>query len=448
MVKIVCSVRKNVLSVIAIIVSCTVVTSAQNKNDSVKTFNLDQCITYALQHQPAVMETALGVSIAKKNNAINLSSWLPQVNLNGNLTHYYTLPTTLSFNPFNPEGALIQGHAGIANTFIPQISATETILSPDVVYAAKSAHLYVQQAQQANDSSKINLVATVSRAFYDLLLTLEQITVLKEDTTRLAKNLRDTYHQYIGGVVDKTDYKEATISLNNSKAQLKQMNESIAPQYSVLKQLMGFPPDKEFNVNFDTVQMLQQISVDTTQQLQIENRIEYQQLETARQLQQQAIKYYKYQFMPSLSAFYNYNYEYESSSFSNLFVNAYPYSYIGATVSFPLFTGLRRIESIQRAKMQGQQLDWAELSLKSTIYSQYTAALANYKSNLYDLTLMKENVTMAKDVYGVVSLQYKQGVVAYLNVITAESNLMSSEISYLNALFQVSCPEIGLHKKV
>ena len=74
MVKIVCSVRKNVLSVIAIIVSCTVVTSAQNKNDSVKTFNLDQCITYALQHQPAVMETALGVSIAKKTMQ---STYLP-----------------------------------------------------------------------------------------------------------------------------------------------------------------------------------------------------------------------------------------------------------------------------------------------------------------------------------------------------------------------------------
>jgi outer membrane protein TolC len=55
-------------------------------------------------------------------------------------------------------------------------------------------------------------------------------------------------------------------------------------------------------------------------------------------------------------------------------------------------------------------------------------------------------MAMAKDVYGVVSLQYKQGFVAYLNVITAESNLISSEISYLNALFQVLSSKIDLEK--
>jgi outer membrane protein TolC len=53
---------------------------------------------------------------------------------------------------------------------------------------------------------------------------------------------------------------------------------------------------------------------------------------------------------------------------------------------------------------------------------------------------------MAKDVYGVISLQYKQGVVAYLNVITAESDLISSEISYLNALFNVLLSKVDLER--
>jgi len=53
---------------------------------------------------------------------------------------------------------------------------------------------------------------------------------------------------------------------------------------------------------------------------------------------------------------------------------------------------------------------------------------------------------MAKRTYFVVTLQYKQGIVAYLNVITAESNLISSEISYLNALFQVLSNKIDLEK--
>jgi outer membrane protein TolC len=438
--------RGYLLILLILCVPC--LTSSQNKNtaDTVRYLNLDQCIVYALEHQPAVMQAQLGVSIAQKTNAINLSAWLPQVNLSGNLTHYNNLPTTLSANPLNPEGPLVQNHPGVSNTLIPQLSATQVIFNPDVLYAARSARLYVQLAQQSSDSTKINLIATVSKSFYGLLFTLEQMNVLKEDTARLAKNLSDTYHQYVGGIADKTDYKEATISLNNSRAQLKQARENVRPQYASLKQLMGFPVEKEFSVSFDTLQMMKQIAFDTTQHLDYGKRIEFQEIQTVKNIQQQEVRYYQSQFLPTVSAFYNYYYEFENNSFSELFPQAYPYSYVGATVNIPLFTGARRVESIQRAKMQSQQLEWAEGGLKARINSEYTAALAGYKTNLFDLNLMQGNVTMAKDVYGIVTLQYKQGVVAYLNVITAESNLISSEINYLNALFQVLLSKVDLEK--
>src|SRR5204862_392045 len=113
-------------------------------------------------------------------------------------------------------------------------------------------------------------VVSSCKSFYNVLLTLQQINVLKEDTTRLGKNLRDTYHQYKGGIVDETDYLQATITLNNSRAQLKQANENVVPQYAALKQLMGYEPDKDFNVSIDTVQMMNDIQIDTTKQLQYE----------------------------------------------------------------------------------------------------------------------------------------------------------------------------------
>ena len=416
-----------------------------NSTDTILYLNLDQCITYALQFQPAINRSLIGMSIVKKTNAINLSAWLPQVNVVGNLNHYNQLPTVLSVNP-TPGGPLIQTRSGLNNTFIPQLSATQTIYSPDVLNAAKSAHLYVEQAKQSNDSTKIDVISTVSKAFYNLLLNLEQINVLKEDTARLTKNLRDAYHQYVGGIVDKTDYKEASITLNNSRAQLKQVSENVQPLYASLKQLMGFPAEKEFYVSFDTMQMVKKIAFDTTQVLEYQKRIEFQLLQTLKKLQIQNLKYSRSQFLPTLSAFYNYIPEFENNSFSNLFNHSYPYSYFGASLSISLFTGLRRSETIQRSRLQLQQINWAELDLKSRIYSEYTSALANYKSNLFDLNILRDNKAMAKDVYGVVSLQYKQGVVAYLNVITAESNLISSEISYLNALFQVLLSKVDLER--
>ncbi len=83
----------------------------------------------------------------------------------------------------------------------------------------------MQEAEQITDSAKIFVVANLSKSFYNLLLTLAEINVLKEDTARLDRNVMDTYHQFVGGIVDETDYEEAIISLNTSKAQLVQQVE-------------------------------------------------------------------------------------------------------------------------------------------------------------------------------------------------------------------------------
>jgi outer membrane protein TolC len=314
------------------------------------------------------------------------------------------------------------------------------------LYAARSANLYIKQAQQVTDSTKIFLVSSVSKSFYNVLLTLEQINVLKEDTARLGKSVRDAYHQYKGGIVDETDYEEATITLNNSMAQLKQANENVIPQYAALKQLMGYPPDKQFNVSFDTTEMQQNIHIDTMQQLQYEKRIEYQQIKTAHDLQDETIHYYKYSFLPTLSAFYNYNLAYESNQFSDLFNKSYPNQLVGVSFSIPIFTGFYRTNNLKKARLEQKIIDWNTVDLKSQIYKEYTTALGNYKGNFYNLQLLQKNVNMARRVYFVVTLQYKQCIVPYLNVITAESNLISSEISYLNALFQVMSNKIDLQK--
>jgi outer membrane protein TolC len=428
--------------------SFSVCAYAQNGNgvDTGQDLTLGQCIQYALKHQPAINQALLGVPIARATNAINLAGWLPQVNISGDLTHYNQLPTSFVANQSSPGAPPVQQHTGVVNTFGPTLTATQAIFSPQLIYASKTAPLVLKQAQQDVDSSRIDMVVAVSKNFYNLLLTLKQIDVLREDTARLGTNVSDTYHQYIGGIVDETDYDEAVITLNNSKAQLKQATENIIPQYAALKQVMGFPPEAQFNVAFDTLQMMDDIAFDTTQQLVYEKRIELQQLKTTTDIQHLVTGYYHNAWLPTLGAFFDYDYAFQNNKGSDLFSNAYPYSYIGLSVSMPIFTGFARLQNERKSRLQEQQLDWGQTGLKMEINSEYTAALANYKSNLYNLEQLKENEDLARKVYFIVELQYKQGVVAYLNVITAESNLITAEIGYTNALFQLLSSKIDLER--
>ncbi|MEC5144009.1 TolC family protein [Chitinophaga sp. 212800010-3] len=415
----------------------------QRAGDSSASLSLRQCIDYALQHQPALQQSLIRTNIVKASNAISLSGWYPQVGVTANLNHYLQRPTTLS----NINGVETPIKTSVINTSTPGVGVTQAIFTPSLVYAAKAAPLNLKAAEQGIDSTKIELVANISKSFYSLLLTLQQIDVLKEDTARLGESMRTAYHQYVGGIVDETDYEQATITLNTSMVQLKQASESIWPQYAVLKQLMGYPSAQQFNVSYDSTEMVKNIEIDTTEQLQYEKRIELKQLTVQKDLQHRLTDYYKkYSFLPTLSAFYNYNGAFQNNDFAKLYNTAYPNSMIGLTLSLPVFTGLARIHNLRRSSLQEQMLSWSEVSLKSVIYSEYATALSNYRSNIYNMRQMKDNVDLAKRVYFVVDLQYKQGIVPYLNVITAETNLRTSALTYLNALFQVLSSKIDWQK--
>lgn len=436
--------KRLVLNCSLICVSIAAFAQPGNAPDTSAALSLDQCVAYALKHQPMVNQAQINVAITRATNAINTAGWLPQANVSGNLTHYLSLPTNFIKNA--NTGTVTQQKTGVVNTFTPVLSVTQTIFNPSLLYAVKSAPLYVKQAEQFTDSAKIEVVTAVSKSYYSLLLTLQQINVLKEDTARLGKTVSDTYHQYVGGIVDETDYDQAMITLNNSKSQLKQATENIQPQYAQLKQVMGFPPAQQFNVVYDTVRMLADIQFDTTQQLQYEKRIELQTLQTSKQLQNQLIGYYKKAWLPTLGAFFDYDYTFQNNSFGSLFSHAYPYSFVGLSLSVPIFTGFARTQNVHRAQLEYQLIDWQETALRSQINTEYNSALAAYKSNLFNLGSTKDNAALARKVYEIVTLQYQQGTVPYLNVITAESNLITSEIGYQNALFQLLSSKIDLER--
>jgi outer membrane protein TolC len=111
-----------------------------------------------------------------------------------------------------------------------------------------------------------------------------------------------------------------------------------------------------------------------------------------------------------------------------------------------LFTGFRRWENVHKSKLLEKRVDLDDVNLHLQIYSEYEQAMANYKSNLFNLHAMGDNVSMAREVYDIVKLQYREGIKAYLDVIVAESDLESAEINYLNALFQLLSSKVDLEK--
>ncbi len=139
--------------------------------DSSGYLTLKQCIDYALIHQPALNRSLLNTSIAKETNAIDLSGFFPQASFVGNYTHYTQLPTSFFSDTSGSSSAPRSQKVGVVNTFTPEIYISQAIFNPSLIYALRSAPLYLKQTNQITDSTKINIDDSFSKSYYKLLIT-------------------------------------------------------------------------------------------------------------------------------------------------------------------------------------------------------------------------------------------------------------------------------------
>jgi outer membrane protein len=413
--------------------------SAQITSDTLPSLaTVEACVQFALKHFPLVQQAALDEQITDRQIKSRLAEWYPQIGLNANYQNNFQLPAILF------GGKIV--YSGTFNSSSVALGLTQTLFNRDVLLASQTKRDVMTQIHQFSVSDKIDVTVNVSKAFYDVLLTEQDISVLDDDIVRLERNLKDTYNQYQGGLVDKTDYKRATISLNNSKAQRKTDQETLKAKYAVLVQLMGYTGKDPLHLVYDSATMEQQVVMDTTAVPDYNQRIEFQQLMTQKRLQQAEVKYQKWAYIPTVSAGAGYSLNYLNPEFSQLYSNNFPTSYAGLTISVPIFQGTQRTQNIRIAELQLTRIDWDVVNLQSQINTQYTQALAVYKSDLNNYYVQRDNLNLAREVFNTIELQYRSGVKAYLDLITSETDLRTAQVNYSDALYQVLSSKLDVEK--
>jgi len=424
-----------------LIISPYIVIAQQQKNDStLSNATLENCISYAMVHNPELQNAHINENITESIIKGKLADWYPQINFSYNLQHNFQLPTS------NFNGNYTR--AGTYNTSGLNLGVTQNIFSKDVLLASRSADDVRLSSSENTKSQRINLAVSVSKAFYNLLLNKQQLAVIEQDIIRINQSYKDAYYQYQAGIVDKTDYQRASIALNNAIAQKKSSEAALVSNDASLKALMGYPHLENLDLQYDTSKIENEIYLDTLQNVNYRNRIEIQQLETQKKLQQYNLQYYKWSYLPDISAFGSYNLNFLNDDFSKLYSNHFPNSYAGITLSLPIFQGGKRVQQIKEAEFQVNLVDNHIRNQENIIQSEYQDALATYKSNLYFFYSLKENLLLANSVYDVIRLQYRLGVKAYLDVITAESDLREAQINYYNALYQLLSSKVDVEKSL
>jgi len=400
------------------------------------------CVEYALKHYPGLQASYVNEAITNSQIKTKIADWYPQIAANATGQHYFQVPQTIIGGAVTP--AAVTNSAGV------DFGLSQNIFNRDALLASQTRNNVLQVAKQNTELTKIDVIVNVRKAFYDVLLTKEQIKVLQEDIIRLQKSLHDARSQYEAEIVDNTDYKRATISLNSSTAQQRAAQQLLVAKYATLKQLMGYPMNEPLNLHAaDSIDLEQQAMFDTTTVANPQNRVELQQLQTQQILNQANLRYEKWSYIPSISAVAGYNLAYmNNTNFWKMFNNNYPNSYVGIQLGVPIFQGFKRTENIRIAKFQIDLNKLNQSDLNNSINAEYQNALAIYKGDLVNYETLKANVELAKQVYNTIALQYQASYKSYLDVTNAETDLRTAEINYANALYQLIVDKVDVEKSL
>lgn len=227
---------------------------------------LQEVLDYAMIQSPTIRQAQLDEQIGDREIKANIAGWYPQITASAAGAYNIKLQTNaigdqlITFGqPYN-SNVLLQ--------------VDQNLFTRDQLFASKTSKYYRSQLEDVIENAKINTVVDVTRAFYSILLSEEELKIVEENLERLEKQYKDAKVRYETGLVDKTDYQRAFITLTNAKSNQNRVMNSFEAKYSYLKQLIGHPDNAEFTIAYDVKGAIDEIAQDSTDPLILENRVE------------------------------------------------------------------------------------------------------------------------------------------------------------------------------
>jgi outer membrane protein len=413
-------------------------------------FTVQDCVNYAYEHQDSVINAKLDVKSAEYNVKETVGRGLPQVSGTAGFQDYFTIPTTLLPGEFfnQPAGTFRPVKFGVKYQSNLGVSASQIIFDPDYLVGLQARKTYKQLYERSYTRSKIETNANVTKAYYQVLVSNEQIRLLDANLKQLKQQLDETAAQNKQGMAEKIDVQRLTVQYNNLVTNRENTIRLLGLNYQLLKFQMGMPIENELLLKdkLDDIKLddnVADIGADTTF---YKSRIEYGLLETQKTLSEYDVKRKKGQFLPKLTANANYTSSYQNNGFGNLYSTSYPSSYIGLTLNVPIFTGFQHTYQLKQSQITVMKAENDLIFLKNALNLEASKAKITYINGMQSLNSQKQNQQLAEEVLRVSKIKYQQGVGSSIEVTQAQTALDDADNKYIQGLYDALVSKVDLDK--
>jgi outer membrane protein TolC len=406
---------------------------------AVHNFSLQDCINYSYEHQDTVKNAALDMKNAEYKVRETTGIGLPQITGTASFTDYLKTPTvifgTQKFSIYQPYNAA----AGIG--------LNQIIFSGSYLVGLQASKTYKELSQRSYTRSRIDTRVNVTKAYYQVIVSNEQIKLLDADIAQLKRQVNETTAENKQGMAEKIDVDRISVQFNNLVTKRENAVRSLALSYEMLKFQMGMPITEEIILTdkLEDVHMDANVA-DNGDTTFYHNRIEYNLQETNVKLNALDVKNKKSNLLPTLNFLANSSLAYQSQKFGSLFNTQYPATYVGLSLNIPIYTGGQHKYQVKESEITVQKSQNDLEALKNGILLQANSARINYINSIKSLDNQKQNQQLAQQVLKVTQIKYGQGVGSSLEVTQAQTDLESADNDYIQALYTALISKVDLDK--
>ena len=402
--------------------------------DSLLQLSLEDAQRHALEHNRSLKNATLEVRVAEARRWQTLATMLPQVSAKADYSNMFGYSMDLGqFKISMPNSITFNGTASVT------LSGAQVVGVQLEKIAGRMADISLKQTEQEVSDQ-------VKTLYYSALAMEETVDLLEQNLVNLEKLQQHTLRSVEVGVAEQTDADRISVQVTSMKTSLNSTRRQLEMIYNSMRLQLGLNVSTELALT-QSVDDLMQVDnalalLDT--EFVLDNNYNFQLLsENVAQAQKQiALK--KWEFAPTLSAFYQYTkVEYLSDE---LTMRSTPPNMFGLSLNVPIFSSGSRLKGVKMAQLAYQQQVNTYDDTREALLVQHRQLMYNLSSSFESYLSQKENMTVAQRLFDNVSRKYEHGMASSMDVTNTGTELVAAQSSYVQALLEVVTARIELEQ--
>ena len=323
------------------------------------------------------------------------------------------------------------------NTWSAGVSASMPVVNAQLWKSIKISGMDVELAVEKARASRLDMVSQVKNAYYAVLFSKEAFNVYKEVYENAMTNYAETEKKYNVQKATDLDMARAKTNVANAIPNVYNAESSIILALWQLKAVMGIDLEMNIDVEGAIEDYSEYMTSDVTKadSISLDRNSTMKQLEIQANELAQSIKAQQYAYIPTLALAFNYSYNAMTNDFKFNEYKWTPYSYVGVSLSIPIFSGGKRLNQVRQARNSYEQMRLQMTSTERNLKISIRQSLNTMETNVKSYDAAKDAVASAEKAYSIAEKSYEVGRATLTDLNDAQLALTQARLAESQAVY-------------